>query len=67
MWIGKAATGLFAFAVLGKLINHRWPTPEVGVAAGALLYAAVAVTFAALAAYMRNLRRVMRNPDTTRR
>ena len=62
MWVGKAATGLFTLAVLGKLINHRWPSQELGVTADALLYAAVAVTFAALAVYMRRLRRLMQNP-----
>jgi len=59
MWIGKTATGLFAFAVLGKLINHRWPSRALGAAANALLYAAVVVTFAALAVYIRTLRRMM--------
>jgi len=62
LWIGKTATGLFAVAVLGKLINHRWPAPALDAAAGALLYAAVAVTLAALAVYIRNLHRVMRDP-----
>ena len=59
LWIGKVATGLFAAAVLGKLIDHRWPTPALGIAADVALYAAVAVTFAALAVYTRNLRRMM--------
>lgn len=64
LWIGKAATALFSVAVLCKLLGHIWPTPQLGTAADALLYVAVAVTFAALVMYIRNLRRVMRNPET---
>ena len=65
LWIGKLATGLFAVAVLGKLINHRWPTPALSTAADVLLYAAVAVTFAALAVYMRNLQRVINSAENS--
>jgi CDP-diacylglycerol--glycerol-3-phosphate 3-phosphatidyltransferase len=59
LWIGKVATGLFALAVLGRLIDHWRPMPALSIAADVVLYAAVAVTFAALVVYARNLRRVM--------
>ena len=60
LWIGKLATGLFALAVVGKLVHNRWPVEALGIAADTLLYAAVAVTFGALAVYMRGLFKTMR-------
>ncbi|MCL2811610.1 MAG: CDP-alcohol phosphatidyltransferase family protein [Clostridia bacterium] len=65
LWIGKVATGLFALAVLGKLINHRWPITALGTTANVLLYTAVGITFVALAVYIRNLRRVMKGTDSS--
>jgi len=55
--IGKAATGLFALAVAGKLIDGG--PPELHGAIDVLLYVAVAMAFAALAVYTRNFFRVM--------
>jgi len=63
LWIGKVTTGLFALAVLGKLIHHRWPTPALGITADVLLYAAVVMTFGAFIVYMRNLQRVMKDKE----
>ncbi len=55
--IGKVATGLFALAVVGILINNEYGI--LGVLPQVLLYAAVAVTLGALGVYIRNLRNVM--------
>ena len=55
--IGKIATGVFALAVVGMLINNQ--TDALGIVPTALLYLAVAITFWALVVYIRNLQRVL--------
>ncbi len=59
-WVGKIATGLFAAAVIGFLLNNE--TNWLGNLPMALLYAAVMVTLAAFAFYVRNLWRSLRQP-----
>ena len=63
-WIGKVATGLFAAAVIGMLINNE--AAVLGVLPQALLYAAVAVTLAALCTYAHNLLRKLREAKENR-
>jgi len=58
MWIGKAATALFASAVLGKLLSDG--IPALNTVSDVLFYVAVVVTFTALAVYIRNLLLVTR-------